>query len=72
MMRHGILITNGSDEHPISQNDDGSCAAGCLQAITKDGYLMKEAVLLGLTIKKMSCAFMDPKSRTCSAFLVTF
>ena len=59
-MIRGVLIVNGSCEHPCWQNDDFTCSLSCPNLCNKDGFAYGEAVALGLSIAKgrFSCAVL--------------
>ena len=58
-MKCGILITNGSCEHPCWQNDDNSCSYACPNLTHKpdggifEGFTHGECLVLGWNVKDL-------------------
>jgi len=55
-MQIGLLIVNGTFEHPCIRKDSGECATCCPNYCTPDGYTYREAVILGIPRDNCSCA----------------
>lgn len=55
-MKVGLLITNGTLEHPCIKENNDKCSLACPNYCLPNGYTAKEASILGIQSKKFECA----------------
>ena len=60
-MKSIIVIKHGDNEHECIKEDNGACSTVCPTRCTEEGYLVKEAVLLGLPFDKLHCAIGEER-----------